>query len=183
MLDACVLYPPSLRDLLMRLAAAGIYFPKWTDEIQAEWVRHVIADKPAITLAELERTCTLMEQVTGDSVVRGYEAHVAALKLPDADDRHVLAAAITAQARFIVTYNVSDFPDYVLGCFGVGAVHPDIFLSALLDERPDPFLVAIRRHRMALKNPPKTVDDYIATLKTNRLTQLAKRIDEYRDEI
>jgi len=38
-LDACVLYPPSLRDLLMRAAVAGAYAPRWTEQIHGEWTR------------------------------------------------------------------------------------------------------------------------------------------------
>ncbi len=62
-LDSCVLYPPSLRDLLMRLAAVGVYEPRMTDEIHEEWIRHVLADHPEVTHAQLERTRRLMNQV------------------------------------------------------------------------------------------------------------------------
>ena len=48
-LDACVLYPPSLRDLLMRVAVAGAYEPRWTEEIHTEWTRNVLADRPDVT--------------------------------------------------------------------------------------------------------------------------------------
>ena len=34
-LGACVLYPASLRDLFMWLAAAMVYEPRWTEEIHA----------------------------------------------------------------------------------------------------------------------------------------------------
>ena len=36
-LDSCVLYPPSLRDLFMWLAAAMVYQPRWTEDIHSEW--------------------------------------------------------------------------------------------------------------------------------------------------
>lgn len=35
-LDACVLYPASLRDTLLRVAEAGIYQPRWTERILDE---------------------------------------------------------------------------------------------------------------------------------------------------
>src|SRR5579875_3663997 len=87
-LDACVLYPASLRDLLMRLAIAGAYAPRWTEEIHGEWTRNVLADNPGVTPARLDRTRRLMNQVIPDCVVAGYEARIPALSLPDADDRH-----------------------------------------------------------------------------------------------
>ena len=34
---------------------------------------------------------------------------ISTLHLPDADDRHVLAAAIAAKATVIVTYDLSDY--------------------------------------------------------------------------
>ncbi len=40
--DANVLYPASLRDLLMRLALEDIFLARWTDEIHDEWIRNVL---------------------------------------------------------------------------------------------------------------------------------------------
>jgi len=93
-LDACILYPPSLRDLLMWLAATRVYAPRWTEEIHAEWIRNVLADNPEVTPAQLDRTRRLMNQMISDSVVSGYEAQIPALSLPDANDRHVLAVGL-----------------------------------------------------------------------------------------
>jgi len=117
LLDACVLYPPSLRDLLMRLAADEAYYPRWPSEIQSEWVRNVLANKPATSETQLERTRRLMEQVDPDCLVTGYEPHISTLLLPDPNDRHVLAAAIESDAAVIVTYNLSDFPDTALQAY------------------------------------------------------------------
>ena len=48
-------------------------------------------------------------------------------------DRHVLAAAKSAGIRVLVTRNVHDFGRDDLGEAGVSAVHPDLFLSAMVD--------------------------------------------------
>ena len=53
--DACVLYPASLRDLLVRLALSDLFQARWTDEIHDEWTRNVLADRPEITPASLSR--------------------------------------------------------------------------------------------------------------------------------
>lgn len=182
-LDACVLYPPSLRDLLMRLATRGIFAPRWTSEIQSEWVRNALANNAAMSSEQLERTCRLMELVDRNCEVTGYEGYIPVLHLPDPNDRHVLAAAIQASASHIVTYNLSDFPASVLEEHRVKAKHPDIFLAALMDENPVPFIEAVRAHRAALKNPPKSVEDYIDTLRVNRLNELALRLEAYREEL
>lgn len=53
-LDACVIYPAALRDVLMWLAVVNAYEPRWTEEIHAEWMRSVLADRPDVTLPQLE---------------------------------------------------------------------------------------------------------------------------------
>jgi len=176
-LDACVLYPPSLRDLLMHLANAGAYAPRWTEEIHAEWIRNVLADKTNVTPAQLERTRRLMNQTISDATVSGYEARIPALSLPDANDRHVLAATIEARAPVIVTFNLSDFPNSILQTYGVRAVHPDRFLSGLFDDDSALFLRAAQTHRASLRNPPKDTAGYVQTLRVNRLKELAPRLE------
>lgn len=176
-LDACVLYPPSLRDLLMRVAVAHVYEPRWTEEIHAEWIRNVLADNPEVTPAQLDRTRRLMNQAVPQSLVSGYEAHLPALTLPDANDRHILAAAIEARAAVIVTFNLSDFPAETLQAYDIRPAHPDIFLSALCDDDPEMFLRAMRYHRASLRNPPKTAADYTQTLRATGLKGLALRVE------
>ena len=46
----------------MRLAPSGVYEPRWTEEIHAEWTRNVLADYPDATPAQLDRTRSLMNQ-------------------------------------------------------------------------------------------------------------------------
>ena len=182
-LDANVLYPPSLRDLFMRLASALVYQPRWTEKIHDEWMRNVLADRPQLAQGQLGRTRRLMDAISDESLVTGYEDRIPSLTLPDPDDRHVLAAAIAAEAAVIVTFNLSDFPRSALAPFGVRAMHPDEYLTALFEEVPELFLMAVREHRAALTRPPKTADAYLDTLRTNRLTQLALRLTEHQGEI
>ena len=182
-LDACVLYPPSLRDLLMWLATEDIFEPRVSEEIHSEWIRNVLADNPEVTPAQLDRTRHLINQVTPECLVSSYEAFIPVLVLPDANDRHVLAAAIQAKASLIVTYNLSDFPNDSIHQFGIQAKHPDIFLASLFDEERELFLLAVRKHRASLHNPPKDATGYIQTLRVNRLRELAARLTGYEDEI
>lgn len=182
-LDACVLYPAALRNLLLWLAAAIVYQPRWTEAIHAEWIRNVLKNNPDITAAQLERTRRLMDRVSDDCLVTGYEKHIAALTLPDPEDRHVLAAAIEAKAAIIVTFNLSDFPAAVLKQYGVRAMHPDKYLTALLKEAPELFLTGVKDHRASLKRPPKSVEEYLEALKTNGLLQLVERLERHREAI
>jgi predicted nucleic acid-binding protein len=183
LLDACVLYPPALRDLFMWLAVTKSYEPRWSEEIHAEWIRNVLEDRPDVTAAQLERTRRLMDQINPRSLVSGYEALTPTLSLPDPNDRHVLAAAIEAGAAVIVTFNLSDFPKRVLAAYGVRPLSPDAFLEALLDQEQARFLSGIQKHRLSLKSPPKTVEEYLTTLKNQGLNRLAGRLDACRTEI
>ena len=178
-LDACVLYPPSLRDLLMRIAVAGAYKPRWTEEIHAEWIRPVLSDNPEVPPAHLDRTRRLMDQAVVNGLVSGYGARIPALSLPDENDRHVLAAAIEVRAAVIVTFNLSDFPAAALGAHGIEPLHPDTFLSALFEDDPGLFLRAVRTHRASLRNPPKTAADYVQTLRATGLKGLASRVEAH----
>ena len=47
-LDANVLYPNLLGDLLLSLAAAGLYHARWSAQINEEWTRNLVANVPAI---------------------------------------------------------------------------------------------------------------------------------------
>ncbi len=64
-LDACVLYPASLRDLFLRLAAEQTFQPKWTDQIHDEWMRNLMADRPELKPEQLQRTRDLMNKHGG----------------------------------------------------------------------------------------------------------------------
>ena len=109
--DACVLYPPSVRDLLVRLAQTGLFAARWSDAILDEMVESILERQPEVDRSRLERTRQLMCEAVRDCLVTGYERLIDGLELPDPDDRHVLAAAIRANAQVIVTSNLSDFPD------------------------------------------------------------------------
>jgi len=54
-----------------------------------------------------------MNQAVPDALVTGYEPLISNLELPDAYDKHVLAAAIRAGAQAIITFNLKDFIDLI----------------------------------------------------------------------
>ena len=98
LLDANVLYPAPIRDLLLQLAGAGHYRARWSDDIHEEWIRNVLADRPDLNWAQLTRTRELMDRHIRDARVEQYHDLIAGLTLPDLNDRHVLAAAIAGGA-------------------------------------------------------------------------------------
>lgn len=116
--DACVLYPAPLRDLLVRAALAGLVRAHWSDQIHDEWTRNLLANRPELSATSIERCRRLMDLHLPEALVTGYESLVPTLTLPDADDRHVLAAAVHAGATLIVTFNLADFPPSQLAPHG-----------------------------------------------------------------
>lgn len=126
-LDANVLFPTILREILTDLAAAGLYMPLWSDRILAEW-RHAAArlgpDQDAIAGAEI---ALLSARFPGASMPDDGIACID-LNLPDPADRHVLEAAIAGGADQIITANLRDFPMGMMRGLGLRALHPDAFL-------------------------------------------------------
>lgn len=181
--DACTLYPAPLRDLLMHLALTDLFRARWTDQIHDEWIERLLEDRPDLTRDQLDRTRFLMNDHVLDCLVTGYEDLIDGLVLPDPDDRHVLAAAIRASASVIVTYNLDDFPAKYLSKFGVEAQHPDEFVTHLIDLAPAAVCAAAKRHRASLKNPPKTVDEYLAALASQHLPETVSRLREFEELI
>src|SRR4051794_30457659 len=106
----------------MQLALTDLIQARWTDEIHDEWIRSVLSDRPDIKPESLARCRELMDRHVPDSLVTDYEPLIPTLILPDPDDRHVLAAAIHAQAELIVTFNLGDFPASVLSSYEASGV-------------------------------------------------------------
>lgn len=162
--DANVLYPSTLRDLLIRIAQAGLVQAKWTNQILDETFEHLATNRPDLDTDKLQRTRELMCQAVRDCLVTDYEPLMDALALPDPDDRHVLAAAIKARAQVIVTHNLKDFPAAVLEQWNVEAKHPDDFLLDQIDLNRQAVYGAVQRIADSWRNPAGTIHDVLASL-------------------
>ncbi|PJF38033.1 MAG: PIN domain-containing protein, partial [Phototrophicales bacterium] len=114
LLDANVLYPAPIRDILLQLAVEDVFWGRWTADIHEEWIEALLRNEPHRERVALERTRDLMNQATRDALITGYEALINCLELPDPNDRHVLAAAIVGRCDVIVTQNLQDFPTEIV---------------------------------------------------------------------
>lgn len=116
LLDTCVLWPSLQRDLLLSLAAEGMYRPVWSSAILAELQhsesakhrRHGESDDVAATRAV--HLIARMREAFTDAETAGWEGLEGSYGLPDPDDEHVVAAAVVAGAGAIITLNLKDFP-------------------------------------------------------------------------
>lgn len=169
--DANVLYPNSLRDLLIRIAQAGLVQAKWTSEILDETLGSLRRKRPDIPQDKISRLRDLMNAAVPDCLVTGYEPLVEGLKLPDANDRHVLAAAIKSGAQVIVTRNLKDFPASDLGQWGVAAKSPDDFVLDQIGIDGRVVAACVRQIADSRTQPPVAVDDVLSQLERDGLVQ------------
>jgi hypothetical protein len=175
-LDANVLYPQFLRDVLLRLAAAELFAPRWSDRIQREWMRNLTRDRSDIPPARVARVRKLMEEAFPDAQVKGYRAYERLFARVEAKDRHVAAAALAAGATVIVTWNLRDFPPDALSPHGISATDPDRFIAALAAPDRATTAMVLERHRTALQKPPYSPAEYRAAFVAAGLTRSAARI-------
>lgn len=172
--DANVLYSSALRDLLMQLAVDGTIVLRWSDAVQDEWTTAVLRDRPDL-VARLRRTRLVMAENLPDACVTGYGDLVPTLTLPDPADRHVLAAAVHAEADALLTFNLKDFPVDAEHHRPV-TVHPDEFLVTLISAAPDRVRLAVHQILDRLKTPPLSVDQYCAALSRIGLKKSAQLV-------
>lgn len=177
--DACVLYPAPLRDLLMEIALTDLFRAKWSHMIHDEWMQAILKNRPDLSIDNLKRTRDLMDANVRDCLVEHFEDLIPALKLPDPKDNHVLAAAIRGRADVIVTYNLKDFPETIVGGYGIAAQHPDEFLTHLLDLAPGNVCAAAKTHRKRLGNPGKNVEQYLEALERQALNEFVAKLRDF----
>ena len=180
--DACVLYPAPLRDLLLELAISELFGAKWTEMIHDEWIRSLLRSRPELE-ERLQNTRRLMNEAVPDSLVENFEPLIDGLQLPDANDRHVLAAAIKCNAQIIVTSNLKDFPPECLEPYGIEAMHPDEFIEHQFGLSPVTVIAAAKRIRKRLKNPEKSVEEYLETLASQGLPVTADLLKAFSELI
>jgi predicted nucleic acid-binding protein len=140
-LDACVLFPTVLREMLLGAAAAGGFVPVWSARILEEWAR-ATRRLPEGAEAVARGEIALLRAGWREAEVAVDPELVARLSLPDPDDRHVLAAAIAGGAEVLLTLNRADFPTRTLARHGLILREPDGFLSELAGEGLDLAAVA-----------------------------------------
>lgn len=176
LIDACVLYRQILRDLLLNLALQKLYLPKWSPGIQNEWVKTYFQKYPeadkAIPLLIVERMNTKFP----DAEVVGYASDIEKYSLPDKNVRHVLAAAVKAEAVIILTFNLKGFPISDLSKFEINPLSPDDFCEQLIVQHPNKFSEAFLGHLNMYQNPRLSVHELLERYTNNGIPNTASRL-------
>jgi hypothetical protein len=163
-LDACVLYPVVLRDLLLTLAALDAFEPRWTEAVIDEMTRNVFVDHPGIDPAQFEaRVLGAMRRAFPAASVEGYE-HLIDRMDNHPKDRHVAAAAVHVGAAALVTYNVRDFDSELLRQHGIAIVTPPELVGQLIDDEPSVVALAVRAMAARKKRPPVSPTEVVAAI-------------------
>lgn len=150
-LDTNVVYPVIIRDILFWFAYYDLYTPKWSEQIFEEW-KSVMKEK-GVSEEEANKRIEKANLAFPDALVTNYKGLIDHLALPDADDRHVLAAAIKTNANLIVTNNIRHFPEAYLLSFGLSAKTADDFLTDMIDLNQEQAITAFKEMVMNKRNP------------------------------
>ena len=175
--DANVFYGARLRSLVLFVAQSKIFRARWSEQIHDEWVRNLLKNRPDLKAEDLLRTRQAMNAAVPDCLVEGYESIMEGLKLPDPDDRHVVAAALLTRANVIVTFNKRDFPKEIVEPLRLHVKHPDDFLVEAFSISPPDFAEAVRNDFLHYGNPPLVYEDYLASLAKAGVPKLAKVLE------
>lgn len=134
-LDACVLANYAVCDVFLRLAEGNcLYLPRWSEKILAE-TKNTQLTRLGWPSGTVDSFHAKIREAFPEAVVCGYE-DIQNLCRNDPKDRHVLACAVHCKAEVIVTFNLKDFPKDSLSPWGIEALHPQQYLSALYSMEP-----------------------------------------------
>ncbi len=134
-IDACVLFPTVMREVILAVAAEGLFEPKWSERILEEWARAAAKLGPGGEM-QARGEVALIKARFPAAMVPAHAGLEARLWLPDPADIHVLAAAVSSSADAILTVNAMDFPKNILAEEGLERLDPDAFLLSLHAAHP-----------------------------------------------
>lgn len=162
-LDACVLYPVSLRDALLRLAEAGFYQVVWGERILEEMKGAILAQRPDIEEYKIDNMISGMRNAFPEAEVDGWQPLEADMRNHD-KDKHVLALAVRARADMLVTSNLKHFPPEACEPYCVEPIDPDEFLCQLLEGNEPAVKSVLEVFAQDMKNPPMTVEEILKAI-------------------
>ena len=187
LIDANVLASAPKRDLILTLARAEMYRFRWSARILAE-TQSALAEMfeakgstPEIANQKADSTLQAMQSAFPEAMIDGDFNHVPVYEgLPDADDNHVMHAAIRCQASMLVTDNVKDFPLDVLEPYSIEVSTGDGFIADAIDLDSVRAAEAVKRLRARLNNPPLEAEALLDLWETRHgLTQTVALLRPY----
>lgn len=175
-IDTNIFFHMWILDPILTLADEGMFEPLWSDAIMQEAARNLPKAWKGAAPSQISAFLDMANEAYPYAQVPDWREHMEGLELPDPDDRHVLAAAIAAEATSIVTLNLTDFLQTITSRYGITTEHPDTFLCRMYDNDPQIAGTAIRRMTENKKHPPRTLLEEYTGLDKAGLHKFARRI-------
>lgn len=175
-LDACVLIPPRLSDVLFDLHGVGLYTPHWTCDIETEFLRNwgkVVKDSP--NSSAQNRLRCFQDATKRRHEVFGYGKQEFIQLVPKevhAGDVHVISAALVLQSAadpkvdkiMVVTSNSAHMAASNTAKLGVEIIRPGAFIDKLCALAPERVEMALSNTVADLKKPPYSKAELLGAL-------------------
>jgi predicted nucleic acid-binding protein len=158
-LDANVLVQAPVRDTILRCAERSLLRPLWSDQVIVE-VKRTLSAKFRIPESRIDHLERQLREHFDEAWVEGYQSLIPKMS-NDTKDRHVLAAAVHAKARYLVTYNLRDFSPNSMAPWDVSVVGPSKFLQQLFDSNPEMVMKVLEDQAAAIN---RTIRELLETL-------------------
>lgn len=207
-LDANAMIPPRLGDMLFDMHEMGLYLPRWTADIEREFLdnfppvvfgrtkaeRKAIKGKPspAQVLAAQGRLAAFRGSAGPEREVFGYGLPKHLSLVPsgvDPKDVHVIAAAIVVKAYaepadkvFVVSANVAHLDKSEVAKLGIEVLSPGQFIDAMAKTGDPRFEAAMSRTiRDRAGKKAFGQKDLLACLLTHKARKAAERLSKLWD--
>ena len=177
LIDACVLYPTVMREMVLAVARRGLFTPLWSARILEEWARAAVKLGPEGEM-QARAEIALLRAAWPEAEQRPAPQVANRLWLPDPDDIHVLAVAVDSSADLLMTLNAKDFPRGTLGEEGLGRVEPDGYLMQIWADHPEKVQEAAAEVLATARRLSGEDWDIRRLLKKARLPRLAKTLGQ-----
>lgn len=175
LIDTCVLFPTVMREIALGVAATGLFTPLWSARILEEWARASVKLGP-LGDVQARAEIAVLRADWPKAEVTWKPSLEARLWLPDENDVHVLAAAISGSADALMTLNKKDFPRGTLIEEGLDRVEPDGFLYGLWLDHPETVEGVGKAVLERANTMQEKAWDMRGLLKKARLPKLAKAL-------
>jgi len=175
-LDACVLVPISLTNVIRTAAEHDLVQPYWPSTVVEEAVLAIAEMRPGLGEDRIRRRFTAMNSAFPGASVTAGTSTLDDYYFPDPDDKHVAAAAMAAGAQTVVTANTKDFPKPLIHRLGLSVMTPDDLLLALLEDDTEAMTSVVVEITEALNNPARTKDDILVSLRLAGAPRFATKV-------
>jgi len=179
-LDACVLLPSRLSDVLFDLMLEGLYFAYWTGDIEAEFLRNWPQVHPDAAKSGAKRLKAFQRATNNGHLITGYDDNAFMSRVPARvhdNDRHLIAAALVLlngldeeddpalHKIMIVSDNTKHLAVADTRKLGVEVIKAGAFLDRLFDAAPIRTAQAIAKSLSDLTKPPYSKAELVAALR------------------